>query len=148
MLFQGPFHTAKKNISWGNTEMLLCTYCIGQLPKMGNGKGFWHHCRDLGMIIILASSTIGSMGESFSLSRFLPLSLCMCVCVSMTRNGNSEFLSANASWVSSRLPLSCSPLSYCSVFFCSSLLLSALVFSLWLSKRVRVWWWIFNMAAG
>lgn len=71
--------TLPKNISWGNTEMLLCTYCIGQSPKMGNGNGFWHHCGDSGMIIILASCTFGSVSESFSLFHSLLLSWCVCV---------------------------------------------------------------------
>lgn len=81
--FRGLF-TLPKNISWGNTEMLLHTYCIGHLPKMRNGSGFWHHWRDSGMIIILAWSSVGSMSESFSLFCSLPLSLCiycMCLCV-------------------------------------------------------------------
>lgn len=91
--FRGLF-TLPKNISWGNTEMLLCTYCIGQSPKMGNGNGFWHHCGVSGMIIILASSTFGSMSESFSLFSPSPsFFVYMCICVSATRNGNSGFLS-------------------------------------------------------
>lgn len=77
MLFHGVSHIAK-NIFWGNTEMLLGTYCIGQLPQISNGNGFWHHCRDSGMIFFLESSTVGSRNESSSL--FLPLPL-SCVCV-------------------------------------------------------------------
>lgn len=63
--------------------MLLCAYCVGQSPKMGNANGFWHHCRDSGIIIILASSTVGSMSESFSIICALSVYLCvyvLCVC--------------------------------------------------------------------
>lgn len=135
--FRGLF-TLPKNISWGNTEMLLCTYCIGQSPKTGNGNGFWHHCWDSGMIIILASSMVGSMSESFCLFRFLPLSLCIGVFVCLRQGMEiQDSCRANASWVSSHLPLSCSPLSPFSVFSCPSLLLFALVSSLWLSERGR-----------
>lgn len=132
--FRGPF-TLPKNISWGNTEMLLCTYCIGQSPKMGNGNGFWHHCRDSGMIIILASCTFGSGSESFSLFHSLSLSLFLCVCVCLcaeTRNGNSGFLSdkrvLSVLSSSARLPL----LSSCSVYLCPCLCFSLLLF-LWMN---------------
>lgn len=65
MLFLGAFCTAKKSISWENTEMLLCTYCIGLMPKMLNGYGSGHLCRELGMI--LATLVFGSTSETFSL---------------------------------------------------------------------------------
>lgn len=80
--FRGPF-TLPKNISWGITEMLLCTYCVGQSPKMRNGNGFWHYCRDSGMIIILASSIVGSLSESFSFFHSIPPSLCINVFVGL-----------------------------------------------------------------
>lgn len=100
------------SISWENTEMLLCSYCIGISPKMENGNGFWHHCRDLGMIIILASTTVGSMRELFwSIS----LSLCVYVCLWQGMEIQDSFR-ANASWVSSHLPVSYTPLSFCSFF--------------------------------
>lgn len=120
--------------------MLLHTYCIGQLPKMRNGNGFWHHWRDLGMIIILAWSTAGSVSESFSLfcslSLSRPLSLYLCVCVSATRNGNSRFLSGKCllSLLSSSTLLLCSVFLLC-LFVPASLLRSTLVFSLWLSEQ-------------
>lgn len=117
--------TLPKNISWGNTEMLLCTYCIGQSPKMGNGNGFWHHCRDSGMIIILASFTVGSASKSFSLF----CSSCFCVCVS-ERQGLEEsgFLSGKCllSLLSSCTLLVSSVLLLC-LFLLVCLLLSSLV---------------------
>lgn len=115
--FRGLF-TLPKNISWGNTEMLLCTYCIGQSPKMRNGDGFWHHCKDWGMIIILASSTVGSTSESFSLTRSLPVSLCICLFVCLQQGiGNQDSCWVNASRVSSHHTLSCSPLSFSALSF-------------------------------
>lgn len=92
----------------GNTEMLLCTYCVGLLPKTGNGNGFWHHCGDLGMIIILASSNVGCASES---SPLFPR-----VCVTSTRNGNSGFLSGKCllnPFSSSTLLLGFVPLPAC-----------------------------------
>lgn len=144
--FRGLF-TLPKNISWGNTEMLLCTYCIGQSPKMGNGNGFWHHCGDSGMIIILASSTVGRTSESFPLFRYLPLSFCIYVFVCLRQGMKiQDSCQANASWVP---PLIFhSPALLC-LFLHVSLLLSALDFSLsgCLSEG-GVWWRIFNMAAS
>lgn len=135
--FRGLF-TLPKTISWGNTEMLLHTYCIGHLPKMRNGTGFWHHWRDSGMIIILAWSMFGSASESFSLlcSPDLAPSLYVRVCVSATRNGNSWFLSGKCLLSL----LSSSTLPLCSAFLLRlfvpvSLLLSTLVFALWLSEQ-------------
>ena len=127
----GAFFTLPKNISWGNTEMLLCTYYIGQWPKMGNGNGFWHHCRDSGMIIILASTTVGRTSES-SLSL---LRLCVC---------NKEIQDSCLS------NLLCSfPLLLSSVFYCPCLGFSLLTFSLSdCLNEDSVWRWISNMAAS
>lgn len=135
--------TLPKNISWGNTEMLLCTYCIGQSPKMGNGNGFWHHCRDSGMIIILASFTVGSVSKSFSLF----CSSCFCVCVFVClKDGDwksQDSCRANASWVSSHLVLSWSLLSCSSVFSC----LCACSFLVWFLCQI-VWTRVVDIQHG
>lgn len=57
------------NISQGNTHMIRTS--TGQLLQIGNGNGFWRHCRDSAMIIFLASSTVGSKYESSSPSLHL-----------------------------------------------------------------------------
>ncbi len=147
MLFQWSF-TLPKNISWGITEMLLCTYCIGQSPKMRNGNRFWHYCRDSGMIIILASSTVGSVSESFSLSRSIPPSLCICVYVDLQQWMEiSEFLSGQTPPESSFIYSSPALLCLLGLPFYWPCLCSHFV-RLVVWTKARVWWWRFNMAAS
>ena len=91
MLFQGPFHTAKKTYLG---ETLKCYYVLIVLAnrlKWEMAMDFWNHCRDSGMIIILASSTVGSVTESLPLSFFLCVYACLWVCDKEMEN--SGFLS-------------------------------------------------------
>lgn len=60
----------KVYISWENTEMLLCTYCIGLTPKTVNGYGFGH---DSGI------AGVDSGSETFSL--FCSSTFLLYVCV-------------------------------------------------------------------
>lgn len=117
--------TLPKHTSWGNTKMLLCTYCVGQLPQIWNGNGFLPHCRDLGMIIILASSTAGNIRDSSSF-RSLPLFF---VCMFVSASGNLGFLLSKC-LLSLLIFHSSALLSSCSVFFCQCPCSSLLCFSL------------------
>lgn len=140
--FRGLF-TLPKTISWGNTEMLLCTYCIGQSPKMGKGNRFLESWQGSGHDYHFG--IVRSWQRDWITSPLL-LSLCIRVFVSLPQ-GNGKFripVGANASWVSSHLPLPGS-LS----FSCPCLCFPPLPFSLSAClNQGGVWWWIFNMAAS